>query len=723
MPVVPESILDAIESVRLPAMPQVLLRLLRLTEDDRTSLNELAAVICRDPALSAHFLIAANSTGENRGVEFGGLQECIAALGTSLVRTIATCLAVQSVFARKATEASHDLAAFWRHSLGVAELARALAVRLNRADVEEAYLAGLLHDVGQLLLLGGAGERYGPLVAWSSNENALLSLERSELGTDHAAVGAWLLDQWHLSSFMADAVLFHHCAPAEIGAADTLSQIVWAAHVVSGWAPGAVAEDRQFEVSSIEAMLFLPAGSLGEIRRQADERLADAAAELGIKLGAETKTLPISPEVPFENPRRGEHRLAHEQLEATVRDMALMQPLQQNLLAVNSEAEVLRAVRESARILFGLGRLAFLMQRADDSTLSGAGVDGQSSLFGRLDVALGADGSLVAAAALGERPRSTFDEEASPYKSLVDIQIARALGSDGVLYVPMRCRDRLVGVMACGLGQAGHGRLQEHIDWLGSFANLAAASIEMRREVALRDKRIEAALSSRFAQQARRAAHEAGNPLAIITNYLKIVSDRLPEETGVRHELDILKEEMERVALIVRNLSDASFSATANVVGEVDVNAVIEGMSALYRDSLFASRGITLTLALDAELLPIPGNRDSLKQILLNLWKNSAEAMSTGDRYFVSTGSGVRQQGRDYVEIRLTDMGPGLPPDVVDNVFQPLDPNRRPGHAGLGLSIVAALVKELQGQITYQSRPGQGTTFVILLPKAAGREK
>ena len=723
MPAVPESILDAIASVRLPAMPQVLLRLLRLTEDDRTSLNELASVICRDPALSAHFLITTNSTAANRGGEFRSLQQCLAALGTPLVRTIATCLAVQSVFARKATEQRHDLAAFWRHSLAVAELARALAVRLNRADVEEAYLAGLLHDVGQLLLLGGAGERYGPLVAWSSDENALLSLERSELGTDHAAVGAWLLDQWHLSSFMADAVLFHHCEPSEIGTADPLSQIVWAAHVVSGWAPGAVAGGREFEVSAIETMLSLPAGSLREIRQQADQRLAESAAELGIKLGAETKTLPISPEVPFENPRRGEHRLAHEQLEATVRDMALMQPLQQNLFAVDSEMEVLRAVRESARILFGLGRLAFLMKRADDLTLSGADVGGQSPLFQRLDIALGADGSLVVAAALGDQPRSSFDEEALSYKSLVDVQIARALGSDGVLYVPMRSRDRLVGVMAYGLGQAQYGRLQEHIDWLGSFANLAAASIEMRREAALRDKRLEAALGSRFAQQARRVAHEAGNPLAIIGNYLKIVSDRLPAEIGVRHELDILKEEMERVALIVRNLGDASFSVTADVVGEVDVNAVIEGMSALYRDSLFASRGITLTLALDTELAPIPGNRDPLKQILLNLWKNSAEAMSTGDRYFVSTGSGVRQQGRDYAEIRLTDMGPGLPPDVVDNVFQPLDPNRRPGHAGLGLSIVAALVKELQGQITYQSRPGQGTTFVILLPKVAGREK
>jgi signal transduction histidine kinase len=60
---------------------------------------------------------------------------------------------------------------------------------------------------------------------------------------------------------------------------------------------------------------------------------------------------------------------------------------------------------------------------------------------------------------------------------------------------------------------------------------------------------------------------------------------------------------------------------------------------------------------------------------------------------------------------------------VVDNLFKPLDAERRPGHAGMGLSIVAGLVKGLGGQMTYQSRPGQGTTFVILLPKAGGSNK
>lgn len=188
---VPKPIIDAVQSIHLPSMPQVLLRFLSMAEDDRASMNELATVVGQDPALSAHVLIAANSVALRRGGELKSLDQCLVALGTRLVRTMAACLAVQTVFARTVGDPSYDLAGFWRHSLQVAELSRALAIRLERADFEEAYLAGLLHDVGQLLLLGGMGRRYGALLAWSHDEDTLLALERPELGTDHAVVGAW----------------------------------------------------------------------------------------------------------------------------------------------------------------------------------------------------------------------------------------------------------------------------------------------------------------------------------------------------------------------------------------------------------------------------------------------------------------------------------------------------------------------------------------------------
>lgn len=714
---VPEPIIDAIQSAHLPSMPQVLLRFLRMAENERVSTAELAEVAGLDPALSAHVLIAANAAALRRGQEMKTLEQCLASLGPGLVRSMASCLAIQSTLPEPAEEYHHDLTGFWSHSLQAAELAGAIARQLGRADFEEARLAGLIHDIGQLLLLGGMNGRYGALLAWSRDEEALIALEAAELGCDHAAVGAWLVDQWRLSSFMADAVLFHHRPPNEIAGADPLSQIVWAAHAASGWpvAPESAApRSRQFEAAAIEAMLGLPADSLVSLRRQAFERMTNLAADLGIEMAANVPPLPRSSQVPFESTRPVDQRDAGERIQAAVRDMATMQPLQPDWSAIDNEDDALRAVRESARIFFGLGRLAFLLVTDDGSSLAGASVGGQPALLRQLGIPIKADSSLAAKAALGEGHQATFDQVQAPAASVVDVQVARALGAEGVLYLPMRSRDRLIGVMAFGLSQSQYAHCRSRLDRMAGFARLAATSIEIRRGILARERQAVAELTGRFEQQARRVVHEAGNPLSIITNYLKIVAERLPDASGVRQELDILQEEIDRVAQIVQQFGSRAASVEAD--HRVDLNSVVQGMAALYRESLFASRGMSLELDLEGGLPAVPGSRDEIKQILLNLWRNAAEAMLAGGRLLVATSGAIRQDGGDYVELRVTDTGPGLPPDVAARLFEPLDPNRRPGHAGVGLSIVATMVKALDGRIACQSRPGQGTTFAILLP-------
>ncbi|HZV82015.1 MAG TPA: ATP-binding protein, partial [Geobacteraceae bacterium] len=111
-------------------------------------------------------------------------------------------------------------------------------------------------------------------------------------------------------------------------------------------------------------------------------------------------------------------------------------------------------------------------------------------------------------------------------------------------------------------------------------------------------------------------------------------------------------------------------------------------------------------------------DRDSLKQILFNLWKNSSEAMPSGGSFRIATcGTGQGSEGCG-VEIQLSDSGPGIPPDVMERLFQPLDPDRRSANSGVGLSIVASLVEKLGGQIACNSSTGQGTTFTIRLARA-----
>lgn len=684
-------------------------------------MNELAALVSQDPALSARILTVANSPALFRGVATKNITHCLVNIGTRLVRTLASSLIVQTVFAPAVNKYKYDLSGFWSHSLLVAEVAREISTAVDYSDPEEAYLSGLLHDVGQLLLLGGMEECYGRVLESSVDEADLQNAEEILLGTNHTAVGAWLTDQWKLSSFMADAILFHHKTAEEIAFADRLSQIIWSSHVLCDQV---MFLDRGQEIETsdlktITKLLGIDAHSTAVIHRDCSERVATLEEVLGISKALTTKSFP-QPTTHLHGhlqPKPAADDCTDTYLNEAVREMALLQPLQHGLTSLSSEEEILLGIRESALLLFGPGQIAFLLVRPDTAIMSGAGVSGQPEILRRLEVPLMATHSMAADVALGNLPRSTFEAEKTVSKQLIDTQIARALGCEGVVYLPLTGRTKCIGVIAFGINSAHYLRIQHQLPLLKSFSRVAATSIEMWRDMQEREHSAEEVLARHFEQQNRKVVHEAGNPLGIINNYLSIIKTKLPDANNLHQELDILREEIDRVTKILRQMNHLPDRPAAADI--LDINALIESMLVLYGTSLFSSRGIIVTKSLDPLLMPTSCNRDSLKQVLVNLWNNASDAMPTGGCFTISTQGNVNQGGRSYMEIRLDDTGPGLPPDVMQRLFQPLEPDRRPGHSGIGLSIAASLLQQLEGLITCRSKGGQGTSFSILLPQSA----
>ena len=414
-------------------------------------------------------------------------------------------------------------------------------------------------------------------------------------------------------------------------------------------------------------------------------------------------------------PKREAKDVAQTNLEALVRNLAVMQPLQESLLSLASETDLYAALRETARLLFGLNRPVFLVPHSDRAVLAAADSAGQLPLLTRLEFALNFGQSLVVAAFQTKRPCSSFAENGEP-AALIDIQLARLLGSQGLLCIPMSNGAQQEGVMVFGLSGEQYTGKRTLVEWMTGFAQLAARSLGMFRALRDRDERITADLTRQFEQKTRKVIHEAANPLLIINNYLEIFAEKLGDTPEVQQELTILKDEISRVERIVRGLNDLPEQSLP--VETVNVNNLIEGMLALYGESLFESRGIEIYKQLDTEFPSVKADRDSLKQILFNLWKNSAEAMPAGGSFRVSTCGTGQDNACCSVEIRLSDTGPGIPPDVKARLFQPLAPDRRPDNSGVGLSIVASLVERLGGKITCDSSPEQGTTFTIRLAQA-----
>lgn len=695
---------------------------MQLADDEKTSIAQLATLVGQDPALSARVLTVANSPALKCRAESKNLVRSLTNIGTRLARTLAACLVVQKVFSPAIDNQDYDFTGFWGHSLRVAEVARSLACEISYPDADEAYLTGLLHDIGQLLLLGGLRERYGVLLAASSDETYLRDSEKKQLGTNHSAVGAWLVDQWQISSFMADAILFHHTEADEIVAADTLSRIIWSAHKICHHYTAAdhLQQEQDADFTTVYSMLGVDASKLFTLYQQCSTQITQVASALGISETVDAKTLPYSTTVPLEilRPPQKTTDTATSQMTAMVHNMAMLHPLQQGLASLQSETEILLSIRESAWILFGPGHLAFLLVQPEEAVLSGANISGQPALLQQIRIPLESDQSLAASVALGKAPYSaTFEQKSTTTISLADVQIVRILGSEGLLYIPLKGRTRTIGVMAYGISFSQYDRLKTRLPLLSSFANMSATSLEEWREVQERERKLTTKLTTNFELQARKVIHEAGNPLGIIKNYLEIVRQRLPDHGDILQEVSILGEEIDRVAHIIRRMGDLTNETTA--LGNVDVNTVIESMVVLYGDSLFSGRGIMIDKTLEPDLSAVTCDRDSIKQILFNLWNNASDAISPGGYFVISTHDNINQDGRTYIEIRLSDTGPGLPPEVMQHLFQPLGPDKvRPGHAGLGLSIVAALVQQLEGRISCQSKAGRGTRFSILLPKS-----
>jgi signal transduction histidine kinase len=119
---------------------------------------------------------------------------------------------------------------------------------------------------------------------------------------------------------------------------------------------------------------------------------------------------------------------------------------------------------------------------------------------------------------------------------------------------------------------------------------------------------------------------------------------------------------------------------------------------------------------LDSELPRLTTQRDKLKQIVLNLLKNAAEAMPEGGTVTIGTRDHVNRDGQSYVEIVVSDTGPGMPPEIMENLFKPVASTKGGGHGGLGLSIINELAAALNISVTCTSDPS-GTIFQLLVPR------
>jgi len=202
----------SIERIRdLPTLPEVAARVMVLASNPASSVSDIRALIERDPVLAAKLLNVANSAMYGMRRQIGTIQLALVILGMNEVSSIVTSLCVFTAFCNMPDDEVFDRDRFWEHSAGCGAIARMLSRRLGLRMEGREFVAGLMHDMGRILIDQYFHEEFVEIVQRTQDgEMRMRDVEKEVLGTSHDEIGGWLADRWGLPDALVEAIAYHH---------------------------------------------------------------------------------------------------------------------------------------------------------------------------------------------------------------------------------------------------------------------------------------------------------------------------------------------------------------------------------------------------------------------------------------------------------------------------------------------------------------------------------
>jgi putative nucleotidyltransferase with HDIG domain len=200
----------------LPPMPHMASRLLQLLADPGCSTSAVTEVISHDPALVARLVKVANSSLYGGANKAGSLNQAVVRLGMRATRNLVVAFSTRSLFPLDNSRVGLWAKELWRHSVECGVAARQLAEAAGGADPDEAFVGGLLHDLGKIVILLNQAAAFRQIQQLQEAEQLeARAAETRVLGFDHAQVGARLLQHWEMPATLVSAVAGHHDSTAD----------------------------------------------------------------------------------------------------------------------------------------------------------------------------------------------------------------------------------------------------------------------------------------------------------------------------------------------------------------------------------------------------------------------------------------------------------------------------------------------------------------------------
>jgi len=703
-----KQVLQKADVDKLPSLPHVLLQLLDVCHDESLSFSELATVLRQDPGLYAQFYSVChqhqcNHPANGQRTTEIPLEQTLQALGVNTIKSIAVTATVHQFFSRTSLERTDFLKQHWHHSLYCATVAESIAKLCDYKNPDEAYSAGLLHDIGQLVLETAYPDKYTTTFAQLSEDDYFHTLEYEAFGTTHQQVGMELLKEHGANSFICDAVLYHHERVDHILDAHPLVKITYLANTLTSTY---FREEDQEIFDAAELLLGLSKPLLLEMLEKSQERIKNTAHAMQIQIatdgidGETAKQLNASDE------------FKQVQLAEQVRNIALLDGIHQQLSRSEGQHALLDIIAQHACLLFGINHCILFLYDAANNRVNAISADNQPQQLADMSIPLTSDRSLVTDALLNKQITHSFDDDLK-LLSIVDRQLIGITQQEGMICLPMMANNVAIGTLILGADITQHENLQKQRPLLMRFINEVAHTISVSNFTGRSPVNIDQQVNP-LEQKIREVLHEVRNPLSIMNNYLGILSYKLESDKPAQEDVQTIKSEIERISEILNRLSEDE--SPTDETSPVDINTIISDLTNIFQTSLFTSKNIQISLDLDEQIEYLQSNANALKQIYTNLVKNAVEALPANGQVMVYTQDNVNVDGKQHIELSVSDNGPGIDTDVLPRLFSPIETSKGEDHAGLGLTIVKNLVNELHGSISCRSSD-KGTSFHILLPK------
>jgi PAS domain S-box-containing protein len=668
---------------QLPSLPPVAARLIQVASDRESSMREVTSLIESDAGLTAKVLQIANSAyfGFPRQIET--VERATALLGLDLVRSLALSIFVIDMFRVEEGQYFNPLE-FWRHSMACAVASELLARRRGYRRPQEIFIAGLLHDIGKLLMFCWNRDVYEEMVvAARVRRLPLHEVEKQVLGLDHAEAATLLMEHWKFPPALVQSSCLHHRPASEFGADPVGKQSI----IVK--CANSLCHLHRFGESgnSVRDLPMEQLLSLSGLTSSELERLSADVLRRFEEVSDYFDWVGCTPDLYLSAVARANRELSELCVELEARNRER-----------EAAEERLRHTRELMEAMIDASPLAIVATDSSDKVLIWN--PAAERIFGWTRTEL--EGKLPPFPPSAERngdamtiERFLSDEPASNLEATI-------IRKDGL---PIKALISKAPIPE------------------GNSTGLMALIADQSERKSLEEQLYQAQKMEAVGRLAGGIAHDFNNLLTAITGYGYLLRKSMPDDCDALNNVKQIESAAERASKLTRQL--LAFSRRQSLEPAIlDLNPLVEGMTGMLQRMIGEDVVVALDLAPDLDHVKVDSCQ--IEQVLLNLVLNARDAMPSGGKVVISTSEatvgahGLKIEDAapgKYVVLTVEDNGCGMEDALLRQIFDPFFTTKEVGQGtGLGLSTVYGIVKHHKGHIDVQSKLGSGTVFKIFLP-------